>query len=348
MWWDNLYSGRATEETWIQNLRMSKPHFLELVDMIRPHAIERSSQVRRDVIPLEKRVAIALYYLKDQGSLLMTGNTFGIAKSTTSVVIQEICGILAEKIAPELISFPNSKADVEKSSCMFLERFGFPQVIGCVDGTHIPIRQPSENAHDYFSYKMCYSINCQAICDAYGKFIDVEIKWPGSVHDARVFANCEVQKNLSAGNFKLFHKELLDGREYVPQLLLGDPAYPLLPYVMKEYDHCNSNEQVVFNTMLRSARNQIECAFGRLKARWRILNRAMDIHIKHVPNVILACFVLHNYCEKQKVPVDPVLIENIIIEEHRYVNTIDRLNSYNTTAGGKVRDTLTDYFKEFM
>ena len=241
-WWDNLYSGNATEDAWIQNFRMTKADFLELVDLIRPYAKESSCQVRRDVITLEKRVAITLYYLKDQGSLLMTGNTFGIAKSTTNIVIKEICGILAEKMAPELIKFPTAKAVVEKSSCRFLERFGFPQVIGCVDGTHIPIRQPSENSHDYFSYKMCYSINCQAICDAHGTFINVEIQWPGSVHDARVFTNCSVQKNSSTGKLKLFHKELLDGREFVPQLLLGDPAYPLLPYVMKEYDHCNSNE----------------------------------------------------------------------------------------------------------
>jgi hypothetical protein len=28
-----------------------------------------------------------------------------------------------------------------------------------------------------------------------------------------------------------------------------------------------SNEQVIFNTLLRSARDQVECALGRLKAR---------------------------------------------------------------------------------
>ena len=156
----------------------------------------------------------------------MTRNAFVIAKSTISIVIQEICGILAEI------------------------------------GTRIPIRQPSENSQDYVSYKLCYPLNCQAICDAYGKFIDVEIKW----HDPRVFANCVIQKSCSAGKFKLFYKDLLDGREFVPQLLLGGPAYPILPYVMKEYDHSNSNEQVVFSTMLRSARNQIKWAFGCLKA----------------------------------------------------------------------------------
>ena len=93
-----------------------------------------------------------------------------------------------------------------KASSQFLEKFGFPQVIGCVDGTHIPIKQPTENSHDYFSYKMTYSINCQAICNALGQFVDVDIKWPGSVHDARVFANCGIQKSYAEGKLNLFYK----------------------------------------------------------------------------------------------------------------------------------------------
>ena len=67
-------------------------------------------------------------------------------------------------------------------------------MIGCVEITHIPIKQTS---HDYFSYKMSYSINCQAICNAYGQFTTVEIRWSSSVHDARVSANCDVQKGYS-------------------------------------------------------------------------------------------------------------------------------------------------------
>ena len=41
----------------------------------------------------------------------------------------------------------------------------------------------------------------------------------------------------------------------------------------------------------------IECSFGRLKARFGCLRRAMDINMFDVPNVIYTCFVLHNYCE---------------------------------------------------
>ena len=66
-------------------------------------------------------------------------------------------------------------------------KYGFPQVLGCVDGTHIAITQPTENPHDYFSYKQKYTLNVQAICDWRGLFIDVQVKWPGSVHDGQVF-----------------------------------------------------------------------------------------------------------------------------------------------------------------
>ena len=245
------------------------------------------------------------------------------------------------------IVFIPEKNDVLNATSCFLQKFGFPQVIGCVDGTHIPIKQPSENAYDYFSYKLCYTLNCQAIWDAYGKFVNVEINWPGRVHDARVFANCKVQESFTSGNYKLFYEELLPGHEYVPQLL-GDPAYPLLPYMMKEHEHSSSNEAVTFNQMFRSARNMIECAFGRLKARWRILLRPMDIPVEKQPNIICACFGIHNFCEKVKGEVDANFVEKIVQEERRAKLSVDKHNSYTSLAGRKVRKAITSYFEEYL
>jgi hypothetical protein len=68
-------------------------------------------------------------------------------------------------------------------------KYGFPQAFGRVDCTHIPITQPSENPQDYFSYKMKYTLNVQAVCNWRGLFLNIDAHWRGSVHDGRVFAN---------------------------------------------------------------------------------------------------------------------------------------------------------------
>ena len=63
----------------------------------------------------------------------------------------------------------------------------------------------------------------------------------------------------------MVYQEIFVGYDKVPPILLGDPAYPLLLFYMNEYPSPQSNEEVIFNNMLRSARNPLECASGRLK-----------------------------------------------------------------------------------
>ena len=40
----------------------------------------------------------------------------------------------------------------------------------------------------------------QAICDYKGVFMDVECRWPGSVHDSKVFATSKIVRGLENGS----------------------------------------------------------------------------------------------------------------------------------------------------
>ena len=158
--------------------------------------------------------------------------------------------------------FSSTEEELQEAASKFLLKFGLPQVAGCVDGTHVPIIQLTENPHDFFCYKMKYSLNCQAICVKKGLFVDVEVRWPGSVHDARIYENCGINKKFISREIPPVYEKLVPGFALVPSLLLGDPAYPILPNLMKEYPSCKNAKETNFNNTLRSARNQIECAFG--------------------------------------------------------------------------------------
>lgn len=59
-----------------------------------------------------------------------------------------------------------------------------------------------------------------------------------------------------------------------------------------------TEDQRYFNQRLSRARMTVECAFGRLKGRWRCLAKRFDVDIALVPTVIVACCTLHNICEQ--------------------------------------------------
>ena len=196
---------------------------------------------------------------------------------------------------------------------------------------------PNVDSQDYFNYKQFYSLSVQAVCDAKVFFMDVECRWPGSVHDAKVFSNSLLCNKLHLGQLPQTFNNLLPGHNKIPNYVIGDPAYPLTPYCMKEFQSCKSDAEVVFNNILRSARNPIECAFGRLKARWSILSRKMDLKLTSVPKVILACFVLHNFCELHHNDIDVELVRNQIArnitDENMHRNAPDPIYSGNTGEG---------------
>lgn len=104
-----------------------------------------------DVLSVEKQLAMTLYFLKDQGSLMMTANAFGVVNCTVSLVVRKVHDIITDVLGPRYIKLPNTIHKLNELVNGMENKYGFPQAFGCVDGTHIPTVQPSENPHDYCS-----------------------------------------------------------------------------------------------------------------------------------------------------------------------------------------------------
>ncbi|XP_036340350.1 protein ALP1-like [Rhagoletis pomonella] len=137
----------------------------------------------------------------------------------------------------------------------------------------------------------------QGVVDSNYMFTDVSVKLPGSTHDATVFKESGLFKNSSTLIPR--HTKLINGVE-TPLFLIGDPAYPLLPWLIKPYTGSLNAAEESFNCHLSSARIVVENAFGRLKGRWRCLTKRIDVNPTFVPQVVLACAILHNFVEQQK------------------------------------------------
>ena len=118
---------------------------------------------------------------------------FGLGRSTVCKIVLETCHAIAIHLLPQYVQIPNG--DRLKEIVEGFETFwGFPQAVGAIDGSHIPIIRPDESASDYYNRKGYYSIIMQAMVDFRGLFMDVYIGWPGKVHDARVFVNSSLYK----------------------------------------------------------------------------------------------------------------------------------------------------------
>ena len=147
--------------------------------------------------------------------------------------------------------------------------------------------------------------------------MDVVGKWPGSVHDTRIFSNSNFDEFLKSGKIPPCRRHILTDEEPVGVFLLKDPAYPLIPYLMKEF------------------------------SRFGFLKRAIYLNINDIASVIYACFVLHNFCELQNETIGEDKV-SLSIDYDRYIQLVESPNNFRTgcneAEGKKVSRILINFF----
>ncbi|KAH7981125.1 hypothetical protein HPB49_021773 [Dermacentor silvarum] len=203
-----------------------------------------------------------LWYAANKASMREVSVLFDTAESTKLVITNRVLDFMCS-IAPEVIYFSSNKEAVARE----LEKVaGFPNVLGCIDGTYIPIRCPNNklrstytNRHDQVSIAM------QGICYSNGRFEDVFTGTPSKIHDARVLRLSTVNEDMpTICQINQYH-------------ILGDAAYPIREHFLTPYKDFGAmtDAQIVYNYRHSSTRVVIENAFGRLKQRFHQLRTTL-------------------------------------------------------------------------
>ncbi|XP_042300069.1 protein ALP1-like isoform X2 [Sceloporus undulatus] len=243
----------------------------------------------RRAIPVEKRVATALWVLAHRGSYKQIGQRFGVGAATAREVLVEFALAMRKHLLPRTVYL----GSVHEIMDGFAE-LGFPQVVGAVDGCRClivpPLRQREQSANRMDSY----SILLQGTCDHTGRFVDVEI---GGIHKARVICNSAIFKGMEAGTFVPGNPTITMCGQQIGPLLLSNSDHPIRTWLMKPYPGATNDKERLFNENLNRAKRVAEKAFSRLKARWRFLTAPLHVGKENLIPIIASCVVLHNLCE---------------------------------------------------
>ncbi|CAM5107915.1 unnamed protein product [Eretmochelys imbricata] len=258
-WWYRIMLQVWNDSQWLRNFRMRKATFLELCELLSPALKCRNSKMRA-ALTVEKRVAIALWKLAMPDCYQSVGNQFGVGRSTVETAVTQVASAITDVLLSRVVTLGNVQVILDGFAAM-----GFPNCGGAINGTHIPILAPDHLGNKYINCKGYFSTVLQALVDHKGCFTDINVGWPGKVHDAHIFRNSGLSEQLQEGTHFPDQKITLGDVE-MPIVILGDSAYPLLPWLMKLYTGSLDSSKEQFNYRLSKCRIVVECAFGRLKA----------------------------------------------------------------------------------
>lgn len=234
---------------------------------------------------------------------LGTGESFSslalqyrLGTSTVSGSVHTIC----RKIESQMLAmqFPKPTEDMwNVIAVKFWSKWNFPNCIGAIDGKHVNIVAPAHSGSMFFNYKKTFSIVLLALVDADYKFTFIQVGDFGRASDGGVFQNSTLGRGMEAKDLSVPADNPLPGSGVqgpMPYTMVADAAFPLKTYMMRPFPGSNIPRRI-FNYRLSRARMVVECAFGILSARWRVLHTRLNMKPENADAVVMATCILHNY-----------------------------------------------------
>ncbi|GAA5914408.1 hypothetical protein JCM5296_001707 [Sporobolomyces johnsonii] len=176
--------------------------------------------------------------------------------------------------------------------------FGLEGCMGAIDGTLFKLRnEPKNTGGAFYCRRKFYGLNLIAAVDSTGCFIAYEGGWPASVVDIAAFSMCALWTE---------RRETLDEGEF----WLVDKGFKTTPWTLRPFDDADlrnldpddRRHRVEFNAAHAAKRICVEHAFGRLQARFPVLNKLPGDRLDDIWRLICALLVLHNIVQDLKDP----------------------------------------------
>ena len=143
-----------------------------------------------------KQLLVALHWMGNGSQYHGISDMHGISKATVCRCVHRVTDAIVELLLPKVICWPD---DPSALALKFFQKGGFPNVVGCADGTLVNIDAPHQNEAAYVDRYGNHSLNVLMICGPDHEILFVNASWPGSVHDSRVLRNSSISHKFESG-----------------------------------------------------------------------------------------------------------------------------------------------------
>ncbi|KAI2504248.1 Plant transposon protein [Fragilaria crotonensis] len=183
---------------------------------------------------------------------------------------------------------------------------GFPGAVGSTDATHVILeRIPNKHRQSHLGFKSTHTARAYNITVNHRRqILATTTGHPARWNDKTLAIFDPFMQGLHEGKilddleFDLY--EYNDSGDIVMQRycggwLLVDNGYLARPTTVPPIKTTTSRKEIRFSGWLEALRKDVECTFGILKGRWRILKTGIRIHGTDGPDkVFFTCCALHN------------------------------------------------------
>jgi hypothetical protein len=179
-------------------------------------------------------------------------------------------------------------------------RLGLPGTIGSMDVTHVRWdRCPAYERYMHVGKEGYPSLASQVVVDHCRLIHAVSHGFKGACNDQTIARNDEFPMKLFAGKYKYVEYVLFD-KDGIPRKckggqLITDGGYQQLSIYIQPCHSFNSTSYVLFSEYLESVRKDVECTFGILKSRFRMLRKGIEFRsASFIEDIFRCASILHN------------------------------------------------------
>ncbi|XP_044144714.1 protein ALP1-like isoform X2 [Bufo gargarizans] len=286
---------RRCPEKFQEFIQMSTSAFDGLLDLLRPLLTMQQTLLRRCISP-EQRLLITLRFLSTGETYSSLHQLFHVGKSTISGIIRTTCDLIFQNLRPSVMPAPTEETWLQVAEG-FESAASFPNCIGAVDGKHLRVHQPPHSGSKSFNNKKFFSVVLMGVVDTKYKFLAIDVGAYDGSGDARVMEASQIkQKMLHDENTLPAPRPLPGTTRPLPFVMVSDEAVNVTPCQLRPFPRKGlDTRRRVFNYRLSRARRYIECTFGILTKKWKIVSSSIQLDVATVDAVVKACCILHNY-----------------------------------------------------